>query len=179
YEMLAGRMPHKAETPLALFKKILHEPPRPIRKLNPEVPPVVEALVAKLLAKKPSARFASAAELIAEIDRIGKGGKAPRSSKGALAALAVAGAAGLAVLIAVMSGTPLASKSTPGASPAIASASTVAKSERLRLAVFDLKNGTAEPQAAWYEIALSDLLIASLSQHPSLDVPTRDQMLWK
>ncbi len=174
YEMLAGRMPHKADTPMALFKKIQEEEPRPIRKSNREVPPVVEALVSKLLAKKPSDRFASAAELIREIDRIAAGGRVRREPRHSLAALSVAGLAVVALLI----GFGYRAKHPPKGKPAPAAA-VVAKAERLRLAVFDLRNGTAETQAAWYEIALSDLLIASLSQQAALDVPTRDQMLWK
>ena len=173
YEMLAGRMPHKADTPLALFKKILHEPPPPIRKINPDVPPAVEALVNKLLAKKPSQRFTSASELIAEIDRVMKNPNADGFSR-RLGSLAIAGA----IVLAIVAGFVFWPKKAPDLAHVVPSVgtsptTTVAKSERLRLAVFDLKNGMAEPQTAWYEIALSDLLIASLSQHPSLDVPTR------
>jgi TolB-like protein len=75
YEMLSGRVPHSADTPLALMRKITSEEPRPLRELNPNVPPGVAALVDKLLAKDMEDRFPSGSELGAEISRILAGEK--------------------------------------------------------------------------------------------------------
>ncbi len=63
YEMLGGRVPYSAKTPLALFNKITTETPKPIRELNPGVSPRTAEIVEKLLAKKKEDRFRSAAEL--------------------------------------------------------------------------------------------------------------------
>jgi TolB-like protein len=169
YEMLGGRRPHAGNTPMALFKKILEEPPEPLRSLNPEVPPAVEALVSRMMAKRPEDRFASMAELEAALDALpsGAGPKGHASSRRSLAA---------ALLLAgVAAGAWWAWSPAPAAAPPSDPAPAGA---RLRLVVFDLKNGIPKPESAWYSIALSDLLIAGLSKQPMLDVPTRDQLLW-
>jgi hypothetical protein len=63
YTLAAGRPPFRASTTLAVLKKICEEEPRPIRELNPEIPDWLAAIVRKLMAKEPTARFASAVEL--------------------------------------------------------------------------------------------------------------------
>ncbi|MCU0880219.1 MAG: serine/threonine protein kinase, partial [Pirellulaceae bacterium] len=63
YTLAAGRPPFRASTTLAVLKKICEEEPRPIRELNPEIPDWLAAIVRKLMAKEPAARFASASEL--------------------------------------------------------------------------------------------------------------------
>ncbi len=170
YEMLSGRMPHRGETPMALFKKILEEEPVPLRSLNPDVPAAVEAVVRRMMAKRPSDRFANADELVAEIDRVLGGGRAARARRPWAWAASIASAAALAVAAWALASR---SASHDGA------VTPPPKPERLRLVVFDLRNGLPDPNAAWYEIALSDMLIAALAQQPSLDVPPRDQLLWK
>ena len=64
FECLTGRLPFEAPTAVALIAKLIREePPRP-ETLNPEIPPVLAALVLRLLAKEPTQRPASAAELV-------------------------------------------------------------------------------------------------------------------
>jgi CHASE2 domain-containing sensor protein len=55
YEMLAGRPPFAAETPLALLRQHLTEPPPPLER--PDLPPGVEEALGRMLAKDPGARF--------------------------------------------------------------------------------------------------------------------------
>lgn len=69
YEMLSGRVPHVAETPLSLFKKICEEPPRPLVELIPDVPPSVAAIVDRALAKSRDARYPDAAAFVSDIDK--------------------------------------------------------------------------------------------------------------
>ncbi|MFC1586886.1 protein kinase [Planctomycetota bacterium] len=70
YECLSGGLPHTAETPLALFNKVTKEHPTPVRVLNTSVPKTVEALIDKMLAKRPDERYQNAPEAIADIDKI-------------------------------------------------------------------------------------------------------------
>jgi serine/threonine-protein kinase len=65
YEMLAGAPPHVATTPLALFRKIAEEEPRPLRLQNPEVPAELEQLVARMMAKRREDRYSSMAQVAA------------------------------------------------------------------------------------------------------------------
>ena len=61
FEMHEGRLPFQAPTPLALMKKHEAEPPPP---LSGEVPPSVQAIIARCLAKSPDDRFQTPRELV-------------------------------------------------------------------------------------------------------------------
>jgi len=63
YELITGRPPHTAETPVAVAVKHLTEEPRRPSALNPSVPSRLEAVVLKCLSKKPKRRFSSVREL--------------------------------------------------------------------------------------------------------------------
>ncbi|HEV3122184.1 MAG TPA: tetratricopeptide repeat protein [Isosphaeraceae bacterium] len=63
YAMATGRAPFRAEKPMAVLRKVIDDEPRPIPSRNPEVPDWLVATIAKLMAKNPRERFASAAEL--------------------------------------------------------------------------------------------------------------------
>lgn len=62
YEMLTGTVPFSAKTPVALFRKITSEPPRPIKELNPNLSPSVIQLVNKAIEKDREKRFLSGEE---------------------------------------------------------------------------------------------------------------------
>ncbi len=63
YAMAAGRSPFRAETTLAVLRRVCEDRPRPLRDRNPDVPEWLERIVAKLLAKEPGDRFGSAREV--------------------------------------------------------------------------------------------------------------------
>ncbi len=52
YEMLAGRVPFDAPAAIDVLSMHLHEAPRPLRELWPEIPPNVEALILEMMAKE-------------------------------------------------------------------------------------------------------------------------------
>jgi serine/threonine-protein kinase len=60
YEMLTGRLPFTADTPMGVAMQHVQAEPLP---LGADVPPSAAAVVLRALQKKPSERFASAAEL--------------------------------------------------------------------------------------------------------------------
>lgn len=59
YEALTGKLPYQARTPTALREQILFRSPTPVS----DLPPSVEAVVVRCLAKHPADRFGSATEL--------------------------------------------------------------------------------------------------------------------
>ncbi len=63
YTMASGRPPFRANTPLAVLKRVAEDTPRPIRQIIPEVPQWLCDLIARLHAKDPADRFQSAAEV--------------------------------------------------------------------------------------------------------------------
>jgi serine/threonine-protein kinase len=63
YAMCTGRPPFRAETSYGILRRITDSEPRPIREVNPDIPDWLVAIIAKLHAKDPAQRFASADEL--------------------------------------------------------------------------------------------------------------------
>jgi WD40 repeat protein/serine/threonine protein kinase len=63
YAMCTGRSPFPGPGSLATLKQVCEVQPQPIREINPEIPEWLAAIVARLQAKKPGERFASAAEV--------------------------------------------------------------------------------------------------------------------
>jgi len=68
YETLTGRVPFEAEAPVAVALKQISETPRRPSELNPQIPPALDAVVLKALAKDPLNRYQSADEFIAALD---------------------------------------------------------------------------------------------------------------
>lgn len=66
YEMLTGKLPFQGETSVSIALKHLQEEPVPLRQLNSNIPPVMEAIVNKAMAKDPNSR-PSSTELIADL----------------------------------------------------------------------------------------------------------------
>ena len=66
YTMCTGRPPFRAETAMAVLRRITDDEVRPITQINPEVPAWIDRLVAKLHAKDPDQRYRSA-EQVSEV----------------------------------------------------------------------------------------------------------------
>ncbi len=63
YEMLTGRPPFDADTPLAILMKHLNDPLPLPRKLTPDLPEAFERVALKALSKPPDDRYQTAAEM--------------------------------------------------------------------------------------------------------------------
>ena len=77
YEMIAGRRPFAGDTDLALLFAILNATPQPLRDLRPGVDARLETIVARCLAKDPDARYASAAQLLRDLEACAAPGRLP------------------------------------------------------------------------------------------------------
>ena len=64
YEALTGERPFARDTELATIYAHLSEPPPPISRLRPELPPALDDVVATALAKHPDDRYGTAGELV-------------------------------------------------------------------------------------------------------------------
>jgi serine/threonine protein kinase len=63
YEVVAGRVPFIANTPLALIAKHRNEPVRSPRLFRPNLPVAIERVLLRALAKDPTARYERAGDL--------------------------------------------------------------------------------------------------------------------
>ncbi len=87
YEMLTGKTPFTGETPIEIAMKHLNETPHPPSELRPEIPPELDQIVLRSLAKDQHERYETADEFSADLDRLEAG--LPVSPETSAAATAV------------------------------------------------------------------------------------------
>jgi serine/threonine-protein kinase len=69
YQLLTGRVPFFAESPMELGAKVLHEEPEPLHRVRRDVPPAVDAVVMQCLAKDPASRLPTARDLSSALEK--------------------------------------------------------------------------------------------------------------
>ena len=67
YRMLTGRLPFEGSTGMSVVLKHLHEVPMAPRELAPEMPPALEEVVLRAMAKDPAERFQTADDMAAAL----------------------------------------------------------------------------------------------------------------
>lgn len=70
FRMLGGRLPFEADSPTAMIYQHVHTAPPLLKGIRPDVPAPLSAVVARLLAKNPDDRYASAEEVLADLRAI-------------------------------------------------------------------------------------------------------------
>ncbi len=194
YEMLTGRVPFEARTPLKLFDKIVHEQPESITRIIPGLPRELAALVRKMLAKNREKRHASAEELLSAIRRVrvalgswkrgaGTGRRRPVVRRRGRTELIVAAAAVLLLVVAGLgiwrynrgSGQPAVKPPAPARTPGPGTPPP-AKAE-LGVAVFDLENLTGSEKYRWVSHGVPRMLMNELEDCPGLVVYSRPGVL--
>jgi beta-lactam-binding protein with PASTA domain len=69
YELLTGRPPFVGDSPVAVAYQHVREEAQPPSTFDPQIPPEIDAITAKALAKRIEDRYQSAAEMRADIER--------------------------------------------------------------------------------------------------------------
>jgi serine/threonine-protein kinase len=72
---LTGKTPFDGETPVEIAMKHLSTAPKPPSKLRPDVPPELDLVVMRALAKNPDDRYQSADEMEGDLDRVARGAR--------------------------------------------------------------------------------------------------------
>jgi eukaryotic-like serine/threonine-protein kinase len=78
YEALTGRVPFHGDSAVAVALKQVSEAPRRPSAINPNVPPALDAVVMRALAKDPDARFKDADAFLKALDAAEKAPDTPR-----------------------------------------------------------------------------------------------------
>ncbi len=84
YEMLAGRLPFKADTAQGILSAHVMEAPADIREARPGVPPPLAEAIMRCLAKNPADRWQTADELVAQLELVAStpsGGMTPTHTR--------------------------------------------------------------------------------------------------
>lgn len=107
YELLTGRPPFTGDSPVSVAYQHVSEAPIPPSQVDPAVPPALDGLVMRSLAKSADDRYQSAAEFRADVDRAIAGlpvtAAVPRMGAG------IAGAGGAPTALVGAVGAPLSS----------------------------------------------------------------------
>ena len=69
YEMMTGQPPFDGETPVQVAMQHIHNKPRPMREINPAVPPAMERVVEKAMEKQPAKRYQNARDMALDLQR--------------------------------------------------------------------------------------------------------------
>ncbi|HEV3261450.1 MAG TPA: protein kinase, partial [Gemmataceae bacterium] len=70
YEMLTGRVPFQAANPLELLRRVRDDEPQPPRQLVRDIPPELERVCLKALAKRQQDRYTTAADFAEDLRRV-------------------------------------------------------------------------------------------------------------
>ena len=70
YDLLTGRPPFRAETPVATLHAVIHDEPVPPRRLSPSIERDLDTICLKCLDKDPSRRYRSAHDLAEDLRRL-------------------------------------------------------------------------------------------------------------
>jgi serine/threonine protein kinase len=81
FELLTGELPFQAEHPLDMMQKLLTEPPRRPRSLNPIVTAELEEICLKCLEKQPAVRYHKVADLRRDLQAVKAPPQAPRGAR--------------------------------------------------------------------------------------------------
>ncbi|MBE9184837.1 AAA family ATPase [Microcoleus sp. LEGE 07076] len=69
YELLTGQLPFTSSDPLEIVHCHIAKQPLPLQQFNPQIPPVLIQIVAKLMAKNAEDRYQTATGLLADLER--------------------------------------------------------------------------------------------------------------
>jgi tetratricopeptide (TPR) repeat protein/tRNA A-37 threonylcarbamoyl transferase component Bud32 len=70
FEALTGSVPFQGETPASVLMKQVSAAPPPARSLNPDLPPAIEAVLGKALAKDPNDRYQQGSDLALALQEV-------------------------------------------------------------------------------------------------------------
>jgi uncharacterized protein YraI len=70
YELVTGRLPFVADTPLGMLHQHVYAPPPPPRSLKPDLPFAIEQVLSRALMKDPDERYQTAAEMAYDLEQI-------------------------------------------------------------------------------------------------------------
>jgi serine/threonine protein kinase/dienelactone hydrolase len=69
YEMLSGELPFKGDREASILYSVVHEEPRLLKTIKPDIPLELQQIINRALKKKPESRHSSAAEMINDLKK--------------------------------------------------------------------------------------------------------------
>jgi len=69
YEMLSGALPFMGEREASILYSVVHEEPKPLKAIKPDIPVELQQIIDRALKKKPESRYSSASEMQKDLER--------------------------------------------------------------------------------------------------------------
>jgi serine/threonine protein kinase/tetratricopeptide (TPR) repeat protein len=167
FEMATGKTPFAGGSTAEVFAALLRENPPPVSTVNPAMPKKLDPIVAKLLAKDPARRYATAEQLQEALDGLG-----PQSDKAVVASesgrkwpWAIATVLLLALLAGGLAWWKFRPATTPPAAESAAGVAPKAAKDSIILA--DFINHTGDPV---FDTTLNQALQIELEQSPVINI---------
>ena len=177
YETLTGRTPFEGEQQIAIAQAILHNAPVPPTTHRADVPVMLEDVVLRLLEKNPDKRYASAADLLADLARVGTATTGVRQAvrrrwRRARQMLSSRGGQRLVVAAAIVliAAGSYAAVALRGAAAAVAPA-------RTAIAVLPFRDLSSDSSHTYFANGLQDEIINQLYKVPGLKVIGRGSVM--
>jgi len=187
YEMLTGKAPFQGRNAIEQLHAVIHGRQRPLRQLNPKVPPELEAILDRALAKDPAGRFQTMAALRDELKAVMRRLADPPTSGGSARPFRRRRRRGFwrfggpfrRVFRRLRSVAPPGSVPGWGRQPAAAAGAAAAPPSRpsswgtetrKTIAVLPFRNLAGDAATAFYEFSLADAVITELAQLRALVV---------
>jgi serine/threonine protein kinase len=170
YEMCTGMLPFRGDTSGVIFDSILNRAPAPAIRLNPQIPPKLEEIIAKALEKERDVRYQHPSDIKADLKRLkrdtesGKTAATPPSPDTILKRrmLRVILAA-IIVTIGLAAGGTLYVRS-------------VRKAQIDSIAVLPFTNGGGDSNSDYLSDGITESLIGNLAHVPQLKVRSRNSV---
>ena len=193
YELATGKAAFSGANEIAVAQAISFEEPAPMTSHHAGIPPGLEAVVRRCLAKKPEQRYASAADLASDLRVLRLDSQSGvrstayrlkaleplrirRRRKLALLGVLVAAVAGLAFVLIWLAGAPFGPvdpfrtgvRPVLGTPSGLLSGATATGKPRVIVAFFE--NNSGDPTADWLSRGLPDMLTTDLSRWDGVEV---------
>ena len=182
YEMLTGTWPFRGKTTIDVRHAVLHDPPRPIAELrSTPIPPRLQQIVDRALAKEPKDRFQTMDDFRKELRQVLQevdAGTADYQSVTPEPPRHLSGANPVSRAVRWLKS--ITRSDTQTTAPTLAPASkrtihetphtTVADKEKKSLAILCFRNLSNDQSASFYEFSLADAVITELARVRSLVV---------
>ena len=167
YEMLTGKRAFDGDTATAVRLAILEHEPPPVSSLQPLVPPAVDEIVRRCLAKNRDARWQSAGEVLAALRRAAESTTVPRPRTGAVRKRVAA------ILITAITGLSawLWTGGVERGSPARLAG------EMRSIAVLPFEDLSGDPEQEYFADGMTEQLIAELAKISGLRTISRTSVM--
>jgi serine/threonine protein kinase/tetratricopeptide (TPR) repeat protein len=174
YQMLTGELPFESDSLLGTLLARTQQPAKPVREIDPQIPPLLNDIIAKCMATKLAERYQSVSELLADLEdwRAGVAGKTiqvPKSPRFRMVAPSVAwkwimlSVAGVAILLSPVAWYLLRSSGKPAAPP-------------LSLAIVPFRNASGDPSLDWVGSSIAEMLSTDVGQSARLRTVSSDRV---